>query len=150
MVEKKHSVFSNILLETFVPNLVSITHPTQSLDIGQNSDWGISDFWISGQSLIKENCHNSRTIDDIDMKLGPVTKLDKWNKKTSEKIDVDVVSENCDVIAIFRIFGQFGAIQRLDSEPAKVIFSVIVTFCLTKTENRTKKSLTQLSHYYFE
>ena len=84
------------------------------------------------------------------MKLGPVTKLDKWNKKTSEKIDVDVVSENCDVIAIFRIFGQFGAIQRLDSEPAKVMFSVIATFCLTKTENRTKKSLTQLSHYYFE
>ena len=44
----------------------------QSLDIGQNSDGGISDFRISGQSLIKENFHNYRTSDDIDMKLGAV------------------------------------------------------------------------------
>ena len=41
----------------------------QPPDIGQNSDGGISDFRISGQSLIKGNCHNSRTSDDIDMKL---------------------------------------------------------------------------------
>ena len=49
------------------------------------------------------------------MKLGPVTKLDKRNKTMSKKIDVDVMSENCEVIDIFRIFGQFGAVQRLDS-----------------------------------
>ena len=87
----------------------------QSSDIGQNSDRGISDFRISGQSLIKENCHNSRTSDDIDMKLGPVTKLDKRNKTTSKKFDVDVMSANYDVIVIFRIFGQFRAVQRADS-----------------------------------
>ena len=52
-----------------VPNL------RQSLDIRQNSDIGISAFRISGQFLVKENCHNSRTGDDIDMKFGPVTKL---------------------------------------------------------------------------
>ena len=40
----------------------------------------------SGQSLIKRNCHNFRTSDDIDMKLGPVTKLDKKDKTTSKKI----------------------------------------------------------------
>ena len=51
----------------------------QSPDIGQNSDGCISDFQISGKSLIKENCHNSRTSDDIDKKLGPVTKIDKEN-----------------------------------------------------------------------
>ena len=62
-----------------------IRNSPQSSDIGQNSDEGISDFRISGQSLIKENCHNSRTSDDIDMKLGPVTKLDKRNKTTSKK-----------------------------------------------------------------
>ena len=49
------------------------------------------------------------------MKLGPVTKLDKRNKTTSKKFDVDVMSENCDVIVIFLIFGQFGAVQRPDS-----------------------------------
>ena len=54
----------------------------QSPDIEKNSDGSISDFQISGQSLIKLNCHNSRTSDDIDMKLGVVTKLDKRNKKS--------------------------------------------------------------------
>ena len=49
------------------------------------------------------------------MKLGPVTKLDKKNKTTSKKLDVDVMSKNHDLIVIFRIFGQFGAIRRLDS-----------------------------------
>ena len=87
----------------------------QSPDIGQNSDGGISDFRISGQSLIKENCHNSRTSDDIDMKLLPVTKLDKRNRTTSKKVDVNVMSESCDVIVIFWISGQFGAVRRPDS-----------------------------------
>ena len=51
---------------------------------GQNTD---SDIFpdISGQSLIKENCRNSRTSDDINMKLGPVTKHDKKKKTTSKK-----------------------------------------------------------------
>ena len=122
----------------------------QSPDIGQNSDRGISNFQISGQSLIKENYHNSRTSDDSSIKLGPVTKFNKRKKTTLKKFDVDVASENCDVIVIFHIFGQFGAARISNTEPVKVMFSVIVTFCLTKTENRTKKSLTQLSHYCFE
>ena len=92
-------------------NLVFITRP--SLQILGKTQMGV--FPISDQSLIKENCHNSRTSDEIDMKLGPVTKLDKRNKTTSKKCDVDVMSENCDVIGIFRIFGQFGAIWRPDS-----------------------------------
>ena len=37
-----------------------------------------------------------------------------------------------------------------DAESAKLMFSLIVTFYLTKTKNRTKKSLTQLSQYCFE
>ena len=51
----------------------------KSPDIGQNSDESISHFWISGQFLINENCHNSRTSNDIDMKLGSVTKLKRNN-----------------------------------------------------------------------
>ena len=42
------------------------------------------------------------------MKLGPVTKLDKKNKITSTKFDNDVMPENCDVIVICSIYGQFG------------------------------------------
>ena len=46
---------------------------------------GISDFRISGQFFINENFHNSRTSDDIETKLGPVTTLGKINKTTSKK-----------------------------------------------------------------
>ena len=48
------------------------------------------------------------------MKLGLVTKLDKRNK-TTKKFDEDVISANCDVIVIFPIYGQFGAIWKPDS-----------------------------------
>ena len=49
------------------------------------------------------------------MKLGPVTKLDKRNKTELKKFDDNVVYRNCDVIAIFWIYGQFGAIWKPDS-----------------------------------
>ena len=80
-------------------------------DIEQNSDGSISDFQISGQSRVKVKCHKSRTSDDIDMKLGPVTELAKRDKSTSKKIYDDVMSANCDVIVIFAIYGYFGAIR---------------------------------------
>ena len=44
-----------------------ISNSSPSPDIGQNSDRGNSNFQIAGRSLIKENYHNSRTSDDIDM-----------------------------------------------------------------------------------
>ena len=46
------------------------------------------------------------------MKLGPVTKLDKRNKKHhTKKIDNDTMPEICDAIVVFPIYGQFGAIR---------------------------------------
>ena len=60
------------------------------------------------------------------MKVGQVTKLDKRNKITSKKFDDDVMSENCDIIVIFRSFGQFGAVRRPDSghKVCKSYFSI--------------------------
>ena len=46
------------------------------------------------------------------MKLEPVTKLDMRNKVTSKKFDDNVMPANCDVVVIFPIYGQFGAIRR--------------------------------------
>ena len=59
-----------------IPNL------HQCPDFGKRADGDISDAWISDQSLINENCHNSRTSHDIDMKLEPVTKLNNTNTTT--------------------------------------------------------------------
>ena len=124
----------------------------QSPDTGQNSDGGISNFRISAQSLIKENSHNSGTSDDIDMKLGVVTKIDKRNQTTLKKIELTSCRK---IVTSLSFFGFSANLEQSggripDTESAKVMFSVIVTFCLTKTENRTKKPLTQLSHYCFE
>ena len=63
--------FSSISLETFVPNLVFLTCPSSYI------------FWFPDLPPIsrQENCHNFRTCDDIDMERGPLTTLDKRNKK---------------------------------------------------------------------
>ena len=50
------------------------------------------------------------------MKPRPVTKLNKRNTTMSKKIDDDVMSEDCDVIFFFLINGQFGVIEKSDSE----------------------------------
>ena len=51
---------------------------------------------------MQENCHNSITSDDIDIKLELVTKLDKKNKTTFKKIDVDVMSKTVTSLSFFR------------------------------------------------
>ena len=134
-----------------MPNLVSITRTSlQVLGKIQTGVFPISG--ISGPSLIKENCHNSRTSADIDMKHGPVTKLDKRNKTTSKKMMVTSFQEHVTSLSFFGFLANLEQSRDriLDTESAKVMFSVTVTFCRTKTENRTEKPLTQLSHYCFE
>ena len=131
-----------------MPNLVSITRP--SLQILGKTQTGV--FPISGQSLIKENCHNSRTSDDIDMKLGLLTKFDKKKITTSKKLTMTSCRK---IVTSLSFFGFLANLEHsrgriLDPESAKVMFSVIVAFCLTKTGNRTKKYLTQVSRYCFE
>ena len=49
------------------------------------------------------------------MKLRPVLKFDRRNMAMSKKFDDDIMSANCDVIVIFPIYGQSGAIQKPDS-----------------------------------
>ena len=72
----------------------------------------MSDFWIFGQFFKNENCHNSRTSHDIDMKRGPVTKLDKGNTINVKKVDDNIMLENCDVIVFLLICRQFAAMRK--------------------------------------
>ena len=141
--------FRNILLETFVPNLVSVTL-TQVSKYRAKLRW--VQFRIFGQSLVKANCHNSRTS-DIEMKLGPASKLDKKNKTTSKNW-----RWHCD--GKLWCYCHFSDFWPTSSNPEtgfwmhsiyiRLTFSLTVTFYLTKNENRTKISLTQLSQYCFE
>ena len=57
---------------------------------------------------MNKNCHNPRTSNYVDIKLGSLTKLDKRNTAVSEIFDDDVVSGNYDPL----VYGRFGAIQK--------------------------------------
>ena len=142
-VTLEFAAFSNILSETLVPNLVSIARPSLQI-LGKAQKGIISDFRMFGQSLIKENCHNYRASDDIFMKLGPVTKLDKKSKTTSKK---NTLTPCQTIVMSLSFFGFLANLEQCrsripDTESAKVTLSVKEIFFLTKTENRTKKSLT--------
>ena len=82
------------------------------------------------------------------MKLLPVTKLESRNKKASMKLT------SCQKIMTSLSFFQLmvnlelSGSQIPDVQFVKLTFSLIVSFYLTKI-CRTKKSLTQLSHYSF-
>ena len=74
------------------------------------------------------------------MKFGPVTKHDKRGNTTYEQFDRDAMPENCNIIVLFQFMTnleQSGS-QILDAQFVKRIFSLKVTFYLTKSENRTK------------
>ena len=95
-----HKNFSKIINYKF--SKLSCTHidyiraingrSTSSIKIKGDQTGVFPTFWTSDQSLVKENCHNSRTSNEIDMELGPVTKLPR-----------------------FPIYGQFGAIRKPNS-----------------------------------
>ena len=101
---------------------------------------------------MKGNCHNSGTSDDIDMKLGPVTKLNKINKTASKNFTMTPCHEIVTSLLLFQFMANFeqSGSWSPDAYSVNLIFLLIVTFYLTKTKNRTKKSLTQLPHYCFK
>ena len=117
-----------------------ITNLSQSLDNGQNSTGGISNFRVSGQFLVNVNCPNSWSSDDIDMKLGTVIKLDKRNKTTSKNLKVTSLP----FFQFMANLNQFGSWIPSD-QSVKLKFLLTVTSYLTKNENRTKESATQVT-----
>ena len=101
---------------------------------------------------MNKNCHNSRTSNDTDLNLDQYVTFKRKTLQHQKKFDDEVMLENYDVIATFLIDGQFGAIWKPNSGTwsVKLLFSLVVVFCLIKTENKTKTSLTQLSCHCFE
>ena len=77
-----------------------ISNLPQSPYIGQNSDVGISNIWISGQSL------NQKPIMILTWSSDQQLNLTREIKTTSKKLDNDVMLANCDVIAVFPIYSQ--------------------------------------------
>ena len=83
MVKAVDQAFCSTKLETLVANPVSKTCSShQMLDKTQTGVFPIIGFLV--KPLINESCHNSRTGNDIDMRLGPISKPDKRNKATTK------------------------------------------------------------------
>ena len=77
------------------------------------------------------------------MKLGAVTRIDKRNKTTSKKLTMT----SCQKIVTSLLFFEF--LPNLEQSGFRTESLQELRF-QTKNENRTKKSLTHLSHYCFE
>ena len=86
------------------------------------------------------------------MKLVPVTKFDKENKTIPKEFNDGIMSENCDVVFVFPIYYQSGEIQKPDFGyiVCKTYIFINSNLLSCKTENRIKKSLTNLSQYCFK
>ena len=103
-----------------MPNLVSLTRPSlQILGKTHNGVFSVSGFLVN--IFWKKN---SRTSDDTDMKIGPVTKFDKRNKTPSKKFDDDAMSKYYDVIVIFLIYGQFEVIRKPNS--GRIVYNTYI------------------------
>ena len=106
------------------------SHPRlQILDRTQTTVFRISGFLINP---LQKNCHDSRTSNDIDMKLGPVTKLDKRNTATSKKLDDDVLSANYDAIVIFRFMANLERFRSRISDAWSAEIDKIKEFLVLK------------------
>ena len=80
---------NNFLQEICIPYLVFLIHRSvQILFKTQAWIFSISRFLV--KSLVNKNYCNSRTKDDINMELGPVTKRDKRNMTKSKHFDYDL------------------------------------------------------------
>ena len=83
------------------------------------------------------------------MKLGPVTKLEKGSKSTPKNLAMTLFRKIVTSLPFFKFTVNLEQSESRipDAKSVKFIFSLSVTIYLIKTENRTKKSLTHVSHY---
>ena len=93
---------------------IPIFSSLQIFDKIQTGVFLISEFLVN--PFLKENCHNSRTSNDIYIKLTQVAKIDKRNTRTSKKFDHDLISAKCDIIVFLKVHGQFAVTRKPDSE----------------------------------
>ena len=80
---------------------------------------------------------NSRTKNDTDMKLEPVTKLNKKKMTTSKKFDDQQVSANYNIIVIFPIYRWFGMIQKLKSGNSETTYLCVLTIAIVVRNGKT-------------
>ena len=97
----------------------------------------LSLIWISGEgiftplakSLINKNCYKSRISNDINMKRGPVTKLDNRTTVTSKNLTITIWQQIMASSSFFRFMGNLGQCGRRIPDT----WSIILTFSSMET-----------------
>ena len=101
-------------------DLVSVNCPClQILDKSQTGIFSISGFLV--KPFIAKTCQNSRTSDDVNMKLGPLTKPDKTNKTTSKKL----IMRLCRQIMASLVFFKF--VVNLEQSGSRILDGSAIT-----------------------
>ena len=96
-----------------MPQLVSLTCSSlQISDKTQTRGFPISSFPVT--LIINRSCRKSTTSDDTDMKLGPVTKIEKRNTATSKELTVTSCRQIMTPASLVLIHGWFGTLGNLD------------------------------------
>ena len=93
-----------------MPSLVFLPCPILHI-LGQTQTWV---FPISGQSLTNKNCHNSKTSNDIDLRLGPATKIER---KTRQR-QTNFTMTSCQQIVMSRLI--FPFIANLEQSESRI------------------------------
>ena len=83
------------------------------------------------------------------MKLGPLT---KFHKKKHGNVSMTPCQQIVTPLLLFQFMVnlELTGIRILDARSVKLTFSLTVTFYLTKSANKSKNFLTQLSYFYIE
>ena len=141
------AALSNFSLD--IHTKIDIHNLPKSADIGQNSDKGIFDFHIPGQTPCKQKV--VIVNNNINMKLGTVTKFDKENTTMSKRLPVMLCYKIMNSFSFFQFMTNLeqSKSQIPDAWPIILKYSLITIFCLTKSENRTKICFTKLSQNCF-
>ena len=93
------------------------------------------------------------------MKLGPVPQLDKIKKpphqkkkkKKKKKMTIKLCRQIMTLSSFFRLMADLDSETRImEAYSILFTFSLMTIFYLTKSANRTEKSLSVLSYYCFE
>ena len=134
-----------------MPSLVSLTG--SSLQILGKTGTGV--FPISGflvNHLYKKIVITPEPVMILTLNLDQKLKLTRETKQREKNLTMTSCQKILTSLSFFSVLvnlEQFESRIR-DASSLKLTFSLIVTFFLTKTENITKNSLTQLSHFCFE
>ena len=142
------AAFSNILLQTFVRNLVFLASPSlQIMSKTQTGVFPISRYLVN--PLSKVIVINPEPVMIMTWNLDQQLSVTKQRQKKSTMMSC---RKNLTSLPFFSIYGWFGAIRKPDSgcivcETYIFINSNLLSY---KNWNKTKTFLTQLSHYSFE